>query len=79
MFGIQVKLRGSNGDWSSPYTYKHTLPLQAGIKVVVPVREHFSIGEVVASVTDPEFKHGVKYKWVVQVVDFSQYNLVKDK
>jgi hypothetical protein len=79
MFAVQVKLRGSNGDWSKPYTYKHTLPLRPGTKVVVPVREYFTIGEVVATQDTLELKAGVEYKWVVQVVDFSQYELVRGR
>jgi len=79
MFAIQVKLRGANGDWSKPYTYKHALPLNAGVKVVVPVRDHFSIGEVVGTDHNPVWKEGIKYKWIVQAVDFTQYKLMMEK
>ena len=77
--GVQVKLRGMNGDWSKPYTYKHDKMLEAGTKVVVPVREHYSIGEVLKSEENAEFKPGIQWKWIVQEIDFTHYNEVKNK
>jgi hypothetical protein len=78
MYGIQVKLPGANGDWSRPYTYKNLLPLTMGAKVVVPMRDRFAVGEVVGCVENPEWDPKIKWKWVVQVVDFTFYNTVKN-
>jgi hypothetical protein len=49
-----------------------------GAKVVVPMRDRFAVGEVVGCVENPEWDPKIKWKWVVQVVDFTFYNTVKN-
>jgi cell fate regulator YaaT (PSP1 superfamily) len=59
---------------SSTYTYKASMPLIKGDKVILKTPRGLVIGQCVGPADEPHNQDTIKYQWIVQRIEMAEYN-----
>jgi hypothetical protein len=59
---------------SATYSYKASMPLIKGDKVILKTPRGLVIGQCVGSVEEPHNQDKITYQWIVQRIEMKEYN-----
>lgn len=68
MYGIQVVFN-ERGYWSKAYTYKSEKAYDKNTVVLVPTNNFYSVGKVISSIENYNFKDDINYKQVLKEIE----------
>jgi hypothetical protein len=59
---------------SAAYTYKASMPLVKGDKVILKTPRGLVIGQCMGPAEEPPMDNGIRYQWIVQRIEMKEYN-----